>query len=391
MAAVSAPHILVCTDDSQAADDIGRVLHPAQLDVQVPSSSFWDSPHWNGYDLLVVNDAGWEGQALSWLQRLAIRRQKGTPPVLFLATEVTPARRLACMEAGADTLLTTPTAPGELAAAAQALLRLGQVQRRLLEARGEARALNRQLRQAHRQINQDQELAHRLQRSLRPQQLPAFPQAHFAVHHRPSGRVGGDCFDVVRLGEERVVFYLADVLGHGVAAGLLALFLHRVVVTDHDGPLSGPDETLKRLNNLLLEQGGIDPPLVMMVYGQLDLPTRTLKWARAGLPAPLYVPNEGPAQWWAVPGCLLGVSEASFTMQTIRLNPGDKVLFTTDGLRLTDPEGTAGMDQVLVQALQNRTLPLTGWIGQLALGLAAFTSPEEDWTMLGLEIPAGET
>src|SRR5438132_13448650 len=62
-----------------------------------------------------------------------------------------------------------------------------------------------------------------------PQSLPDLPPARFAVHYRPSGRVGGDFYDVFRLDEDHIGFYVADVMGHGVTASLLTIFLKKAV------------------------------------------------------------------------------------------------------------------------------------------------------------------
>src|SRR5205807_6644669 len=63
-------------------------------------------------------------------------------------------------------------------------------------------------------------LARDIQQSLLPQQLPDISGADFAAISRPSEWVGGDYYDVIELGEGRVLLAIADVVGKGVTAAL---------------------------------------------------------------------------------------------------------------------------------------------------------------------------
>jgi sigma-B regulation protein RsbU (phosphoserine phosphatase) len=222
-----------------------------------------------------------------------------------------------------------------------------------------------------------------------PQKLPEVSGARFAVHHRPGSRVGGDCFDVFRLDGRHTAFFLADVLGHGVTAGLLTLFLRRAFSSAELDP-QAPEAALLRVNRLLLDQAGSDPPLVALVCGVLDATDGTLRWARAGLPPPLLVPASGPAQVWSAPGSLLGVCETSFAVQIHRLAPGDRLLLTSDGLDLAGPRGPQVSDRLLLSAGEHRAASVGAWLDHISQELTPETSPEDDWTMLAAEVVHGQ-
>src|SRR5207342_902861 len=117
-----------------------------------------------------------------------------------------------------------------------------------------------------------------------PHSLPEVPQARFAVHYRPCGRVGGDFYDVFRLDERHLGFYVADAMGHGIPASLLTIFVKKGVrakeITGQTYRLVPPAEVLQRLNRDLIEQALADMPFITMVYALFDHAEGTLRFSR---------------------------------------------------------------------------------------------------------------
>src|SRR5262249_26083696 len=147
---------------------------------------------------------------------------------------------------------------------------------------------------------------------------------------------GGDFYDVFRLDEQHLGFYVADAMGHGVPASLLTIFVKKGVrakeIFGQQYRLIPPAEVLARLNHELVEQALSENPFITMVYFLFNHQTGTLSFARSGHPYPLYLPASGEPCLWQVTGSLLGVFETDFPMQTMTLKPGDKVVLYTDGV-----------------------------------------------------------
>src|SRR5262249_7822380 len=148
-------------------------------------------------------------------------------------------------------------------------------------------------------------------------------------------QVGGDFYDVMRLDEHHVGFYVADAMGHGVPASLLTVFLKGAVQTKEvfgsEYRLLPPDEVLFRLNRDLIAQGLAELPFITMLYGLLDCRDGTLRFARAAHPYPVYLTGTGGPVEWRSPGTLLGIFDAEYPSQHRSLKPGDKLLIFTDG------------------------------------------------------------
>ena len=220
--------ILVCVRQVASLAEFRHLYGPVGLDVAGHLLGSPDPADLRDYHLLVV-----EGQlsedALRLCSRLKAKLDDTFIPLLYVSDDSSPAVRLACLEAGADTCLVRPFAPGELLAQSQALLRIKDVLDRQVRKTSEFHRINKRLQQAYQQIDQELELAQRIQTSFLPQQLPAIPHAQFAVHYQLCGRVGGDFYDVFRLDERHIGFYIADAMGHGVPASLLTIYVKKGV------------------------------------------------------------------------------------------------------------------------------------------------------------------
>jgi serine phosphatase RsbU (regulator of sigma subunit) len=261
---------------------------------------------------------------------------------------------------------------------------------RLLEKSAEVQRINERLRLAYQEHEQELDLARHVQQSFLPRSLPELPGVRFAVEYRPSGRVGGDFYDVFRLDEHHVGFYVADAMGHGVPAALLTMYLKGGVrgkeVMDRDYRLVPPDEVLGQLNRGLIAQGLAESRFITMVYGLLDTRSSTLDLARAGHPQPLYLPADGEPRLLEQRGSLLGVFDTEFPAQRHVLRPGDKVLFYTDGLDANSlAEHSAGAAGVRAAAARHRALPVRACLDEMARELQP-REDTDDWTLLGLEV-----
>lgn len=343
------------------------------------------------FRLIIVDGGARAPEALALCRRLRARLEDHFVPILFVTDDPGPEARLAGLESGADTYLLRPFAPGELLAQAAAFLRMKDTNDRLAERTAEVHRVNKRLQEAYHQIDQELTLAQRIQSSFLPQSLPQVPRVRFAAHYLLCGRVGGDFYDVFRLDERHVGLYVADAMGHGVPASLLTIYVKKGVkpkeVFGQQYRLVPPDEVLYRLNRDLIDQQLSEQPFITMVYALLDHSDGTLSFARAGHPYPLYVPAEGPAQFWRQEGLLLGVVDSRFPCRAHHLGPGDKLLLYTDGVDTAAFEGLPpGLDSLKVCAERHRHLPVQEFVARLAHDLFGSEDQPDDLTLLGLEM-----
>ncbi|MFO0972422.1 MAG: PP2C family protein-serine/threonine phosphatase [Phycisphaerae bacterium] len=197
--------------------------------------------------------------------------------------------------------------------------------------------LGRQLAHQFEEINQELRLAARLQHDFLPRQLPELPGFQFASLFRPCSWVSGDIFDVFPLDDHHVGLYVADAVGHGVASGLLTMFITNAIQTTRAtapaGDIVSPARVLHRLNDALAAQALPDSQFVTCWYGVIDTRNRVLCYASGGHPPALLLDPDGAATELATDGCLLGVfPNQTFTDREQPLLPGQRLVVYSDGL-----------------------------------------------------------
>jgi sigma-B regulation protein RsbU (phosphoserine phosphatase) len=148
----------------------------------------------------------------------------------------------------------------------------------------------------------------------------------------PAREVGGDLYDVFRIGDRHLWLVLGDVSGKGLPASLFmtaARTLFRALAQN----ASRPAELMARVNDALAAEN----PRSMFVTAfcaVVDLVDGRVAFANAGHLAPAILPCSGPARFGPeVPGLPLGLMPgAAYDAVELRLAPGDTLLLYTDGV-----------------------------------------------------------
>jgi serine phosphatase RsbU (regulator of sigma subunit) len=247
-----------------------------------------------------------------------------------------------------------------------------------------------------RKMDEELRLAARLQQDFLPKSMPQVGRVRFHTLFRPAGYVSGDLYDVSRLDEKRVGFYMADAVGHGVPAALLTMFIKHALQTKEIDPrgkgyrLLEPGETLRRLNERLIDQNLSHSTFATALYGTVDVETLQVTVARAGHPHPVILRADGTTETLRVEGSLLGIfPEETYGNYTTRLHPGDRLIVYTDGLDVAfaeRPEDGADAEPRWREELhRRRALPAVELLAQFAEALdseAGSLRPKDDITLV---------
>lgn len=189
-------------------------------------------------------------------------------------------------------------------------------------------------------LDEELRMAAQLQREFLPHDLPTAEAVSFHVLYRPAGYVSGDIYDVVRLDEHHIGFFVADAVGHGVPAALMTVYIKRSLRSkriDANAPggysLLSPAEALARLNADMISTQSGKVRFATACYGVLDTRDLKLTLARAGHPFPMLLRGEDDRVESIEPeGGLLGVFEdEQYEQATVQLQPGDRLLLYSDG------------------------------------------------------------
>jgi phosphoserine phosphatase RsbU/P len=388
------PRLLLYEDGASTSDDVRGPLRRADFELEARSWAKQENGDAGPFQLVILDVRQNLAEAMAFCRRLkncAAAASDEYLPLLFITSDGSPATRLASLESGADAYLLRPFDSAELLAHVRTLLRGKERHDTLVEKTAEVHRINKRLQQAYQQIDQELELARRIQESFLPRQLPEVPQVRFAVHYQPCNKVGGDFYDIFRLDERHLGFYVADAMGHGVPASLLTIFVKTGVrakeITGKTYRLVPPEEVLQQLNRDLIEQQLSDAPFITMVYALLDHRELTLRFSRSGHPHPLHVPLTGPPEPWPLEGSLLGVFDTRYSVRTEQLKPGDKVLIYTDGIdTATWSDAEPGVASLLAFAEHHREAKIDDLVRMLPAELFKNSRQTDDLTVLGMEI-----
>ena len=134
--------------------------------------------------------------------------------------------------------------------------------------------------------------------------------------------------------------YLADAVGHGMPAALLAMFMHNALQTKHIGRdgyrLLDSHEAMALLNATLCGQGLSGATFATAAYAKVNLHDGAVDLSRGGHPLPLLIRRGGDAvEEIGGEGALLGVMrDEAFEPCRLALEPGDKLILYTDGVEM---------------------------------------------------------
>lgn len=243
------------------------------------------------------------------------------------------------------------------------------------------------------QVERELKLAARLQRDFLPKKLPNHGKVKFNRLYRPAGHVSGDLYDVRRLDEGNVGVYLADAIGHGMPAALLAMFMHNALQTKkihNDGyRLLRSEEAMGHLNAVLCGQELAHTTFATAIYARVDLNSGQVDFARGGHPLPMLIRKGGVVEEVGGEGALLGVMpEEQFEPASVALSPGDKLIFYTDGLEVAfvNPGEPGSLDAWRVAVEGRRSLSADAFLADLWQHLEERGPVDDDITVVTLEM-----
>src|SRR5262249_57523603 len=104
--------------------------------------------------------------------------------------------------------------------------------------------------EAERRAAQELEIAKQVQSRLFPQTLPPLKTLEYAGICRQARQVGGDYYDFLDLGSERLGFVIGDIFGKGNPAALLMGNLQANIRSQCAITLNQPERLLRSVNLL---------------------------------------------------------------------------------------------------------------------------------------------
>jgi len=251
------------------------------------------------------------------------------------------------------------------------------------ERRAHAKRHETELQAAH-----ELELARQVQTRLFPQIKPMAQSLEYAGMCMQARHLGGDYYDFLDLGRERLGLVVADISGKGTAAALLMAnlqaHLHNQVSTYWSRPytpfvLDQPERFLRSVNRLF-HRNTTDDTYATMFFAEYDDKLKRLRYANCGHLAGILLRGDGGIDSLDSTCTAVGLFEEFNCIADERsLYPGDTLVLYTDGVTESfNAEGEEFGQGRLIETLDvNRDLPSHALLGSVVQEIRKFGSPEQ--------------
>ena len=179
------------------------------------------------------------------------------------------------------------------------------------------------------EIENELEVARRIQLSILPAEFPQSAHFQIASRYLPMTSVAGDFYDYVVSDDHQVGLLIADVSGHGVPAALIASMV-KLAASSQRSTADDPASFLKGMNAALC--GNTQSQFVTAAYVHLNAQSGELRYSAAGHP-PMLLLRNGAITRVEENGLMLAAFDfASYANAVHKLESGDRILLYTDGI-----------------------------------------------------------
>lgn len=236
-------------------------------------------------------------------------------------------------------------------------------------------------------------VARKAQLRMLPEAPPSAPGIAISAVCNPSKEVGGDLYDFLALPEGKIGVVIADVSGKGVPASLY-MTLTKGLLDSVAEYKSDPGEILREVNRHLYDVCR-RKTFVTVFLGVIDPLRKTLSFARAGHnPTIIHRSSASERKTWMLksPGMGMGLNQGgifnqSLKVETIRLEPGDKLFFYSDGITeaMNEKRDEYGEARLMVMAERTNGLSAEESRDAVMADVAEFlgkVNPQDDQTLV---------
>ena len=204
---------------------------------------------------------------------------------------------------------------------------------------------NQEIESLYNKLNHEFKKGIRLHQHFLPKKLPEVSNFNYKVYFQPAERLGGDFYNAIKV-DDYLLFYLADVSGHGLDGSMLNIFLRETInnyiynKSDNNISLS-PDNLLNYIIRRYHQEGFSNDYMVCLLIGLLNIEQREFSFINAGIQVPpVIIRNNGQLRKLENSGAPISTAiDKNFYKQALqhklekfKVLSGDKLFLTTDGL-----------------------------------------------------------
>ena len=212
--------------------------------------------------------------------------------------------------------------------------------------------------ESERRTAQELEIAKQVQARLFPQTLPSLKTLEYAGICLQARAVGGDYYDFLSLGRERLGIIIGDISGKGIAAALLMANFQANLRSQSAMALEQPERFLQSVNQLFYENT-VESAYATIFFAEYDDRRRRVRYANCGHYAGLLLRRNGTLERLESTCTVLGLfKEWDCSIGERELSSGDTFVLYTDGVTeaRNDADEEYGDERVVSALRRHREL-----------------------------------
>jgi serine phosphatase RsbU (regulator of sigma subunit)/uncharacterized glyoxalase superfamily protein PhnB len=209
--------------------------------------------------------------------------------------------------------------------------------------------------EAKRRAVQELEIAMQVQARLFPQRLPPVPTLDYAGVCLQARSVGGDYYDFLDLGTDRIALVVGDIAGKGIAAALLMANLQANLRSQCVNAVEHPDKVLNSVNRLLFENTDAND-YATLFFAEFEPRTGCVRYANCGHPPAIVLRGDGAVERLNPTCTVVGMFEDwRCSMAVCQIHAGDILALCTDGVTESFRDEEEFGEERLVDALRRHS------------------------------------
>ncbi|MFN4245207.1 MAG: SpoIIE family protein phosphatase [Brevinematia bacterium] len=249
-------------------------------------------------------------------------------------------------------------------------------------------------------IQRELDFASVIQRGIMPNGTYKWSDFTITGYSQPMEKIGGDFFDIFVVPGNKLLFYVADVSGHGIPAALITTML-KISLLNISFESREPGEIIEKLNEKIRMVNSDNVDQVMANYLTIFLSIidkdGNISYSSGGHHKPILY-NELTKEFKELPdatGAIVGILDPniySCSSASFKLIEGDKMFLYTDGIverrNLSNSElGLDGFKEIIVKAVNNKLQgkKLLSYLLSEIENFAQGTPPRDDFTLVLIE------
>lgn len=257
----------------------------------------------------------------------------------------------------------------------------------------ENRKLNQELIRKNLYFQHIYDSAQQILYHMTPRSCPLFDKVHTYVVYKSCDVVGGDMFDIFKVGD-KIMFYIFDVCGHGILSAVMTMMLRSYfqnlkLTYEYTGSIPDMKKYLMTINREMINNTSSNL-YVTLFAGILDMNTHELNYISAGHVDQYLQTRQGMTPLTST-GTVIGLlDEATYDSESVKMLPGDRLFLFTDGiLEVWKEEILSTAERLQGICFSNANNPLSQAVQSIydgILNLHADANPDDDITILGIEM-----